>query len=539
MVFVMNMKKLMMFVALLSGMPSIVIYSMEEEEEQESQIDKLAKELMQETEIYKQSIQKEKETEEGGRGVKREREPERCPTTAPSLQPPRKRIKMVAPLTELAIKAFYEYGMEQEEFTELLESIPEITGIKEQVKTYAGKKYAEREFPLETTPLHEANTALQVQNLIELGFDPNQRNYKDQTAINALIDRGNLEGAYYLLEHFGEELDLVTPDEFGVDPLQNAIRRRDPYLANEIISILVRQNKAPEVMRRRNKDEFNIIDLVLKNRLGELLPIIIKAGADINSHDINGVTPLMVAAHYFAESIPLLVEKGARLEDKTNEGNTALISAIFFKNKEAVELLLEAGANANDRNSIKNTTPLVVAVQHFAESIPLLVEKGAGLEDKNKALRYAINNENDEAIQLLLASGADINAQNMQGFTPLTAAIYDSDITLVELLLRHGADVNLRDQTGQTPLMVATGSAHREDIVKLLIKYGAQIQIKDNDGKTAFMHAIDEDAEDVVIILINNGGLDFTELKYAKDNDPEMFELIEREYADKILEERN
>ena len=72
------------------------------------------------------------------------------------------------------------------------------------------------------------------------------------------------------------------------------------------------------------------------------------------------------------------------------------------------------------------------------------------------------------------------------------------------LVSSPGADVNATDERGSTPLLEAARYGH-EDISRVLIAAGANLKAKDRDGKTALMLAVQGDHEDVVRLLKQAG----------------------------------
>ncbi len=87
---------------------------------------------------------------------------------------------------------------------------------------------------------------------------------------------------------------------------------------------------------------------------------------------------------------------------------------------------------------------------------------------------------------LLLERGADVNAKCNGGATPLMKAAMDNDLYLnvLHLLIEKGADANARDDFGCTALMWAAGCG-REWNAKYLMEKGADATLKANDGSTA------------------------------------------------------
>jgi ankyrin repeat protein len=75
--------------------------------------------------------------------------------------------------------------------------------------------------------------------------------------------------------------------------------------------------------------------------------------------------------------------------------------------------------------------------------------------DASTPLHYAVWKGHLDLVELLLAAGADVNAQNQNdhwGTTPLHAAAHANQKAIAALLLAHGADLEARDGNGKTPL---------------------------------------------------------------------------------------
>lgn len=137
-------------------------------------------------------------------------------------------------------------------------------------------------------------------------------------------------------------------------------------------------------------------------------------------------------------------------------------------------------------------------------------------------LDLAVIGARADIVQLLLERGADVNAKNDNGTTPLLlatpiqswakfraqkygedlAAAADLFFVIVQLLLEHGADVNAYDNDGTTPLHVVDFVG----IAQLLLERGADVNAEDNDGETPLNHALWHGLGDIAEILRNAGG---------------------------------
>jgi ankyrin repeat protein len=77
-------------------------------------------------------------------------------------------------------------------------------------------------------------------------------------------------------------------------------------------------------------------------------------------------------------------------------------------------------------------------------------------------------------MQALLAKGAEVNARNAHGWTPLHVAAAGGDPAVIALLLQHGADVHAQSHIGTTPLDNATTRGGRKAVITLLLAHGAK-----------------------------------------------------------------
>ncbi len=106
--------------------------------------------------------------------------------------------------------------------------------------------------------------------------------------------------------------------------------------------------------------------------------------------------------------------------------------------------------------------------------------------------------------QRLIKEGADVNAKDRFGLTPLHTAVRASRKDVVEVLIAHGADVDARSDHGQTPLFWAVTQKNRQ-MAEWLIAHGAEIGAKDSYGMTPLHGAAYAGRAELVDLLISKG----------------------------------
>jgi ankyrin repeat protein len=110
-----------------------------------------------------------------------------------------------------------------------------------------------------------------------------------------------------------------------------------------------------------------------------------------------------------------------------------------------------------------------------------------------------------EFSQLLVGAGADVNAANVNGVTPLSLACTNRNVALVEVLLKAGANTETAQWTGETPLLTAARTGNAE-IVGILLEHGANVNATETRrSQTALMWAIAGKHPEVARLLIEKG----------------------------------
>jgi ankyrin repeat protein len=98
-----------------------------------------------------------------------------------------------------------------------------------------------------------------------------------------------------------------------------------------------------------------------------------------------------------------------------------------------------------------------------------------------------------------------VSAQDPSPDAALRQAAQDSQMTLVKELIAKGANVNARDEAGRTPLLWVAPARDNPEMVKFLIAKGADVNAKDNEGETALMIAASQSNPGIVTALLEAG----------------------------------
>ncbi|XP_043289495.1 protein shank isoform X5 [Venturia canescens] len=219
-----------------------------------------------------------------------------------------------------------------------------------------------------------------------------------------------------------------------------------------------------------------LLDYVANSQVEKIAKMCSK-GLDPNFHcQETGETPLTLATSLKKPSkvIIALVNGGALLDYRTKEGLTAMHRAVERNSLEAVKTLLELGASPNYKDT-KGLTPLYYSVIYKTD--PMLCETllhdhaTIGAQDLQgwQEVHQACRNNLVQHLDHLLFYGADMNARNASGNTPLhVCAVNNTDSSCIRQLLFRGAQKDSLNYANQTPYQVAViaGNMELAEVIK-------------------------------------------------------------------------
>jgi ankyrin repeat protein len=113
------------------------------------------------------------------------------------------------------------------------------------------------------------------------------------------------------------------------------------------------------------------------------------------------------------------------------------------------------------------------------------------------ALHKAVDKGYREPVKLLIDDGADVNAKNKRGITPIFSTVTHNDVELFLYLVERGADLNISTRNKTTLLHEA--AFHSPAILEYLINKGVDVNAKDVHGSTPLHNAMSKKAVELLL----------------------------------------
>ena len=282
-----------------------------------------------------------------------------------------------------------------------------------------------------------------------------------------------------------------------------------------------------------------------ENAPSELADILFQSGADVNAVNGRGNTPLHFAAERENMQIAVaLIDAGADVNARGDESDQTPLHLAMenFRDKnkqiQVVKALLDAGADASARDANYNTALHLAMKKLHDIGLPLtnldisreLLPEQARVavlakiasdaktdDERNEAVKNYVKATNDAYARIKQAQGHVDNSD------PLSVAMDVFNIEVINALIQAGADVNARDWIGATPLhRIASSLAEDEkffdnlftkkitEVMAALLRAGADINARDNDGATPLHYSlrpgiIEKTRDSTTIFLIRHG----------------------------------
>jgi ankyrin repeat protein len=391
----------------------------------------------------------------------------------------------------------------------------------------------------DATPLYgavESGHKAMTELLVAAGADVNTGRRQIGTPLHSAASRGFVEIAKVLLAA-GADINATTRE--GFTPLHQAVMQQRVGMIDFLLD-----SKADLEAKVSDGQQVWPGYTPLLLAIASFDPLVVERllarGADVNAISGDGERALHIAVtkDIPGQDLHAILERKPDLETRGSQNSTPLHLACVDRNRNAVRILLEAGANPNAQFGsssfdvkpqsgagqrvkthlgLEGKTPLHWAVAKWDRGMTqLLIEHGAnpnatdndGITPLLGAAMQGIGGGSlgvdPVLMDLLLDAGADPNVRDRSGMTLLQHALRVGSIELVEALLRNGADPNTTDVAGTTPVH-ATALWPHTNAMELLLEHGAKVDQQDQLGNTPLHVAAFAGNKDAVKLLLDRG----------------------------------
>ena len=316
-----------------------------------------------------------------------------------------------------------------------------------------------------------------VNFLLTQEVNVNAQNVSGDTPLHYAAETGRFEFVEVLLAH-GANAHARNRQRWAFLPLAGGERNA------EIVKFLSVAGEEEAVGKNRGETPLH---QAAQSGNEQTVRVLLTHGADVNARSMyNGQSPLhLAAANGNPAVLALLLAHGADIgarmafaltpTDDVKYLLTPLHLAVLAARIEATKVLLAASANVNERVQAEENATLLSA-DAYAGDFNRLTELGSLADCTPLHLAAVIGRW--EVVETLLAQGAQVNAVDTSGRTPLhLSSLWNNNVTVAEHLLMYGAPVDARDRDGATPLQTAL-LKRRKSLAELLLAYGADPKIQ-------------------------------------------------------------
>jgi len=349
--------------------------------------------------------------------------------------------------------------------------------------------------------------------LLDHGGDVNARGPEGQTALALAIQQGRHDAALLLLQR-GADPNLPSP-EIGRSTLSAAAAAG----WMDVVEKALARGVPPDGGTIGGSADRPLCFAAAAGQ-GEAVRLLLDRGASLDARLDNGMNALMCAAVAGrADVVDLLLRRGADVRAVDCYGCTPLIWAAYSGDLDTVKRLLQSGADINARDQ-DGLTPIVYAPgAGDPATVHFLLEKGADIRGrlgyaallsamqdglKGGAVAFAVPEIRKRAmVRDLLAHGADPNPSGAF-YKPRMKRLVDYGIPVNLYLLDFNSLLYSSYARGIAPV-ISSALQRRGYITRMLLQHGAEVDTRDWQGRTALMYAIARDNMGSVEALLSAG----------------------------------
>ena len=271
--------------------------------------------------------------------------------------------------------------------------------------------------------------------LVLLGCEPSD----PDISIHQAAEDGNIEA---VKQHLASGTLVNAVNKYDETPLMISVI----FDQMETLEIIIANNANVNLKNKDGESPLHVAGGAKK----ELIEFLISNGADLNTKDKYDRTPLdLMEKRGQFESARILRKHGCKngsIQSAANGGDTEAV-------KDFLEGGIDVNANSKlgsalHRAALRGHSDIVKLLTNKGAKINLKSESG------DTALHYAVRKNHINIVEILLKNGADINIKGYRGLVPLHFAVTFDSVQLSEKLIVQGADVNVQNDDGKTPLDV-------------------------------------------------------------------------------------
>ena len=340
--------------------------------------------------------------------------------------------------------------------------------------------------------------------LVTAGADSNLTDNGGFTVTHHAILGGCDKETLQAIIHHGLDVNATSKD--NISPLMLACRQGNV----DCVNVLLKAGADPNIQ------DTNGMTLIYYAVTGgcskKTLQAIMDHGFDVNPMDKDNKSPLMIAClNGNVDAIHILVNAGADPNIQGTKGTTLIHHAVAGGcNKETLQAIINHGSNVN-ATAEDCLTPLMFACHEGnVEALNVLLNAGAdpNMADSNGGTLIhlsVVRGCSKETLQTIIDHGADVNATDNNNLTTLMLACQKGNDEIINLLFNARADPNIHDTAGETLIHHAFAQGCSKETLQTIIKHGADVNATNKDNITALMLACKHSSEEAINILLDAG----------------------------------